>query len=189
MTKLLSVLFAVVALGSVAVAADAQTMFEVTGDVGTTQSNVNELLGPGVFDPTSLSYGASASLLFGRRGPRGLMLGGEVGYSHMLAYNFIFQGERFEDAVDGFRLLVLTRFWFSEGAWFGEAGAGVIRLNGIKGSGPVHDPILSAGAGTFFDLSEKWAIVAKVRGSVTFDSGSPMLTGLLHAGMSYSFGS
>jgi hypothetical protein len=186
--RLMALLGTMTALGLGAETVGAQTMIEVTGDIGGTRSNLTELIGPGVFEPSSLTYGATATVLFGRRGPSGLMIGGEIGYTHMLDYNFVFQGETFQDSVEGFRLMIVTRFWFNEGAWFGEGGAGLARLNGLSGSGAVRDPILTAGAGTLFDLSEQWAIVAKVRGSVVFDQGSPMLIGLLRAGVSYNLG-
>ena len=188
MKRLMCSLAAVLALGLGAQTVEAQTMFEVTGDVGATHSNLTELLGPGVFDPSSLAYGATATVLFGRRGPSGLMVGGELAYAHLLHYNFVFEGETNADDVEGFHLMIITRFWFNDGAWFGEGGAGVARMNGLSGSGAIRDPILTAGAGTFFDLSEQWAIVAKVRGTIVFDQGSPMVGGLFRAGVSYSLG-
>ena len=45
-------------------------------------------------------------------------------------------------SVQGFRLLLVTRFWFNEGAWFGEASGGLERLTGVDSFDVVRDPTL-----------------------------------------------
>jgi hypothetical protein len=161
-------------------------MIEGTGEIGYTSANVSDWIGIGAFNPDPLKYGGSVLMLFGRRGPGGLMLGGEFGYSRLYSYDFVSGGERLSDTVQGFRLLIVTRFWFKEGAWFGEASAGLERLTGIGAFDAVRDPTLGLAAGTFFDLSDQLAIVAKVRGNVLFDQGAPLATVGLHTGLSYS---
>lgn len=166
----------------------AQTMIEGTGEIGVTGANVTNWLGVGAFDPDPLKYGAGVLVLFGRRGPGGLMLGGEFGYSRLYGYSYVADGEVLSDTVQGFRLLLVTRFWFNEGAWFGEASGGLERLTGVDSFSSVRDPTLGLAAGTFFDLSEQTAIVAKVRGNVLFDQGAPLTSIGLHIGLSYSLG-
>ena len=181
--------FALVALVCMAPSQSrAQTMIEAGGEVGYTSSNVNDWLGRGVFAPDHLNYGANALVLFGRRGAGGLQIGGEFGYRRLLGYSYVDGGETLDATVDALRLLILTRFWFNDGAWFGEASAGVERIDGIRGFNAVKDPTLGLAAGTFFDLSDSFAIVAKARGTVIFDSGSPIATIGLITGGSYSLG-
>ena len=179
-------LIALTVVGAFGVEASAQTMIEGTGEIGYTNANVTDWLGVGAFDPDPLKYGGAVTVLFGRRGPGGLMVGGEFGYSRLMSYSFIADGERFSDTVQGFRLLLVTRFWFNEGAWFGEASGGLERLTGVGQFDAVRDPTLGLAFGTFFDLSDQMAIVAKVRGNVLFDQGAPLATVGLHTGISYS---
>jgi hypothetical protein len=179
-----SVIVAAALLATGAATAEAQTMIEVTGRIGYTSADLNDWLGRGVFDPNPLEYGANGLVFFGRRGAGGLMIGGELGYGRLISYSFVREGVTSQDAVNALRLLVLTRFWFNEGAWFGEAGAGVVRLS--DSGGAVNDPIISAGVGTLFDLTDQLEIVTKVRGSIIFDSGAPVLTTGFEAGLSYS---
>ena len=168
--------------------AEAQTMIEGTGEIGYTSANVTDWLGVGAFNGEPLKYGGSALILFGRRGPGGLMLGGEIGYSRLYGYSFVADGETLSDTVQGIRFLIVTRFWFNEGAWFGEASAGLERLTGVDSFESVRDPTLGLAFGTFFDLSDQLAIVAKARGTVLFDQGAPIPTIGLHTGLSYSLG-
>jgi hypothetical protein len=111
-----SVIVAAALLATGAATAEAQTMIEVTGRIGYTSADLNDWLGRGVFDPNPLEYGANGLVFFGRRGAGGLMIGGELGYGRLISYSFVREGVTSQDAVNALRLLVLTRFWFNEGA-------------------------------------------------------------------------
>lgn len=186
--KKLAPLVVVAALAVAAPSARAQTIIEAGGELGYTSVNVNNWLGAGVFDPQRIGYGWNAAILFGRRGARGFHYGAEVGWARLMNYRFIFQGSRFDSGINALRVQGVVRFWFDDGAYFGEGAAGMIAMDGSSGSGTVLNPVLSGGLGTLWGLSDRVSLLTKANGQLVFDSGSMIFTIRGTAGLSYTPG-
>jgi hypothetical protein len=122
----------VLALAVVAKPAAAQTLISIEGHAEVGYNNVDApgWLGIGVFDVGRLVTGGDVQVIFSRQRQRGLQVGLEAGYQRLLSYNFIVGGQPTAFSSDAIRLAVSSRFWLSEGAWFGEASFGSYFFNG-----------------------------------------------------------
>ena len=161
------------------VRADAQIHVEAHGNVGYTIVNPVDWLLPGAFDAERFLYGGDFAVVFGRRYGRGLQLALEFGYQHLLNYKFIQQGVPQAYTADVHRGAMTTRFWFNEGAWFGEAGFGAFRFDNRT------DPSITAGFGTAFEIGERLSIPVRARGAVVFSGTSEIGPVWLSTGLSY----
>ncbi len=186
--KKLALLAAALLLVGAPGAVHGQVLLELNGEGSYTRVDVAGWLGDGVFDPQRIGYGGSAVALFGTRGAGGFHYGLEIGYARLMDFNFIFQGESFQRGINALRVQALVRFWFDEGAWFGEAAAGIVNLDGSSGAGSVNDPVLTAGVGKPWALSEQLSLVTRGNGNLLFDSESMVLTLRFSAGLSYTLG-
>lgn len=157
----------------------AQVYVEANGNVGYTNVNPVEWLGQGAFDAEKFLYGADLAVVFGRRYGRGLQLALDFGYQHLLDYKFIQTGAPEDFTAEVYRGSLTTRFWFDEGAWFGEAGFGAYKFSNRT------DPIITAGFGTLFEVGEKLALPVRARTAVVFGSTSQIVPVWLSAGVSY----
>jgi hypothetical protein len=187
--KKLAPLAAAAVFAFAAPAAHGQTMIEGGGDLTYTTVNVGRWLGAGVFNPQRVGYGSNASILFGSRRARGFHYGAEIGFARLMNYRFIFQGESYESGINALRVQFQTRFWFDEGAWFGEGSAGMVHLDGSSGTGTVIDPILGVGVGKLWGISDQLSVVARGGATVIFDSESMIFSFRTAAGLSYALGS
>ena len=159
--------------------AAAQIHVEANGNIGHTFVNPTNWLGQGAFDAERLLYGGDVAVVFGRRYGRGLQLALDFGFQHLLDYKFIQQGSPQAYTAEVYRGALTTRFWFGDGAWFGEAGFGAFRFNSRT------DPSITAGFGTAFELNERLSIPVRARGAVVFGSTSQIGPIWLSSGLSY----
>lgn len=159
--------------------AAAQIFVEGHGDIGYSRVNTVAWLGQGAFDAERLVYGGDVEVLFGRRYGRGLQVGLEFGFQHLLDYKFIVAGQPTPFTAEAYRAGLTTRFWFGEGAWFGEGGFGAYFFDQRT------DPSLMAGAGTLIDIGERLAIPLRVRAAVVFGSASQIGPMWFSTGLSY----
>lgn len=162
---------------------DAQVRVEANGNLGFTIVNSVNWLGQGAFDAERLAYGGDVAVVFGRRYGRGLQLALDFGYQHLLSYKFIQQGVPQAYSADVYRAAMTTRFWFSEGLWFGEAGFGAFRFAART------DPSITAGFGTAFEIGERLSIPVRARGAVVFGGTSQIGPVWLSTGLSYRLSS
>jgi len=157
----------------------AQPMFEVAGELGYTRVNVQDWLGAGTYDADYLNYGSSVAALVGSRGPKGIQVGVEAGLIHLVTYYGFYNAERQSADINAWRLLGLVRYWPGEAQWFLEFSGGITTY------GNTTDPTLGAGAGTLFDIAERWSILAKGRVSLVSDGLAPIVPIQLQTGLVY----
>ena len=177
------VLITISVLGAIAMItpgrATGQIHVEANGNLGYTLVDPVDWLGQGAFAAGRFLYGGDVAVVFGRRYGRGLQLALDFGYQHLLNYKFIQQGAPKAYTAEVYRGSLMTRFWFNEGAWFGEAGFGAFRFSKRT------DPSITAGFGTLFELSERISIPVRARGAVVFGSTSQIGPVWLSTGLSY----
>lgn len=158
---------------------EAQIHAEVNGNVGYTLVDLVEWVGQGVFNGDRLLYGGDVALVFGRRYGRGLQLALDLGFQHLVDFQFVEEGVPQPYTGEAYRSGLTTRFWFQEGLWFGEVGMGAFRFSDRT------DPSILGGFGTLVQVGEHLAIPIRARGSVVFGTRDQIGPIWFSTGLSY----
>jgi hypothetical protein len=158
---------------------DAQIHVEGNGNIGYTVVDLVDWRGQGAFGGERLLYGSDVAVVFGRRYGRGLQLALDFGYQHLVDFNFVVDGVPKPFTANVYRAGLTTRFWFQQGAWFGEAGFGAFRFADRT------DPSITGGFGTLVEIGDRLAIPLRARAAVVFSSTSQIVPLWLSTGLSY----
>lgn len=161
--------------------ARAQTAIGVNGGFGYSLVDAVDWLGSGIRNSKKLSYLGTGYAIFGRRYGTGIQVGLEAGLHRLVTYDVIIDGVTIRGDASAFRALGFVRFWFDEGAWFGEVGIGAFIFDGFT------NPSLNPAIGTVLG-DGRLQFPVKVRGSILFDRQAMVLPVVLEAGLQYQIG-